>query len=127
VKRGLLSKKSSTVTLQSASSRARALHTKVVDGNTSDLALIEILQGVMAEAQGTSVASARALVERLGLANDAEFRSLLQALANAVPPVRQKGEWVYEEAEFVHQYATAYEPDIDLPGAAMDIALSPDL
>ena len=63
------------------------------------------------------LASAKALVDRAGLADDPCFLAVLQGLVKAIPRTRAKGEWVRPEAGLLDKLCAAYFPAIELPAA----------
>ena len=59
--------------------------------------------------------AAEGFLKRTGLLGDATFKSLLQALVNAVPRVRRNGELVRPEARALDGLRLAFFPDIEAP------------
>ena len=111
----VLAKKTGTVRLLSPVERRRRVYRSVADGEVAGMPLIDVLHGVMVEADSSGLAAAKGLCDRLGLMGDARFQSLIQAMVRAVPSTKVKGKWVRPEAEFLNGFATAYLPDVELP------------
>ena len=59
--------------------------------------------------------AAEAFLRRTGFLRDATFKSLLQALVNAVPRVRKKGKLVRSEARSIDGLRLAFFGDIEAP------------
>lgn len=77
--------------------------------------LIDAAHTVCYVADEDGLGSAKVLMERAGLAKDARFLSVVQALVNAVPRVRAKGEFILPLAASLDRLVTAYFPAITLP------------
>lgn len=50
-----------------------------------------------------------------GLMNDATFKACLQAMLNAIPRVKQRGEFIRKEAAALESMRLAFFPDLELP------------
>lgn len=59
--------------------------------------------------------SARAFLQRLGLMENNEFKALIQALINAIPRKRIKGNFARPEAEVLENLRLAFFDDIEAP------------
>lgn len=121
----VLDKKAGTVRLLSPRERKRKVYRPVVDGEVAGLPMVDVLHAVMVEASESSLAAAKALCDRLRLLDDARFVDLVQAMVRALPNTRVKGKWVRPEAEVLHQFCTAYLPQVDLPADPVSDTLFP--
>jgi putative DNA methylase len=50
-----------------------------------------------------------------GLMSDTTFKACLQAMLNAIPRVKQRGEFVRKEAAALDSMRLAFFPDLELP------------
>jgi adenine-specific DNA methylase len=112
---GLLRKKSGTVVLLSPADRRRRVMRPVQDGEFENLALVDILHGVLVTAELDGLAAAKTLMDRHGLTTEPRFLALVQGAVNAVPRTRKKGQFVRPEAATLDALVTAYLPSISLP------------
>lgn len=111
----VLDKKAGMVRLLSPKERKRKVYRPIVDGDTAGMPLVDVLHAVMIEASESSLGAAKALCDRLGLLADQRFVDLIQAMVRAIPNTKVKGKWVRPEAEILHQFCTAYLPQVELP------------
>ena len=111
----VLDKKAGSVRLLSPKERKRKVYRPVIDGELAGLPLVDILHAVLIEAAESSLGAAKALCDRLRLLEDQRFVDLIQAMVRAVPNTKVKGKWVRPEAEILHQFCTAYLPQVELP------------
>jgi hypothetical protein len=79
------------------------------------MSVIDAVHTVMYVAAVDGLPTARALIDRAGLANDARFLACLQGLVNAIPRTRTKSGWVRNEAEVLDRLCAAYFPAIQMP------------
>jgi len=56
-----------------------------------------------------------AFLKRAGLLADGQFRQCIQALLNAIPRTRVRGEWVRVEAELLERLRANFYPDLQAP------------
>lgn len=110
-----LDKKAGMVRLLSPKERKRKVYRPVLDGEVAGLPLVDVLHAVLIEASESSLGAAKALCDRLRLLEDQRFIDLIQAMVRAIPNTRLKGKWVRSEAEILHQFCTAYLPQVELP------------
>lgn len=111
----VLHKKAGIVRLLSPKERKRKVYRSVVDGDSAGMPLVDVLHAVMIEASESSLGAAKALCDRLRLLEDQRFVGLIQAMVRAIPNTKVKGKWVRPEAEILHQFCTAYLPQVELP------------
>jgi adenine-specific DNA methylase len=111
----VLDKKAGSVRLLSPKERKRKVYRPVLDGEMAGLPLVDVLHAVLIEASESSLGAAKALCDRLRLLEDQRFVDLIQAMVRAVPNTKVKGKWVRPEAEILHQFCTAYLPQVELP------------
>jgi hypothetical protein len=111
----VLDKKAGMVRLLSPKERKRKVYRPVLDGELAGLPLVDVLHAVLIEASESSLGAAKALCDRLRLLEDQRFVDLIQAMVRAVPNTKVKGKWVRPEAEILHQFCTAYLPQVELP------------
>lgn len=111
----VLDKKSGSVRLLAPRERKRKVYRPVLDGEISGLPLVDVLHAVLIEASESSLGAAKALCDRLRLLEDQRFVDLIQAMVRAIPNTKVKGKWVRPEAEILHQFCTAYLPQVELP------------
>lgn len=121
----VLDKKAGTVRLLSPRERKRRVYRPVVDGELAGLPMVDVLHAVIIEASESSLAAAKALCDRLRLLDDVRFVDLIQAMVRALPNTRMKGKWVRPEAEVLHQFCTAYLPQVELPADPLSDTLFP--
>lgn len=112
---GILKKKAGTVVLQAPSERRRRILRPVQDGQFENLALIDLLHGVIVTADLDGLAAAKTLMDRHGLTTEPRFLALVQGAVNAVPRTKKKGAFVRPEAATLDALATAYLPSISIP------------
>ncbi len=77
--------------------------------------LVDAVHTVCLVADEDGLAHAKALIDRAGLAKDGRFVAAFQALVNAVPRVKTKGEFVLPLAGSLDRVATAYLPQVTIP------------
>ena len=111
----IVQKGQGTVKLLAPSARKRKVYRAVIEGDASALPLVDVLHAVMIEASDSSLGTAKVLCDRLGLLGNQRFVDLIQAMVRAVPNTKVKGKWVRPEAEILHQFCTAYLPQVELP------------
>lgn len=111
----VLDKKAGSVRLLSPKERKRKVYRPVIEGEVGGLPLVDVLHAVLIEASESSLGAAKALCDRLRLLEDQRFVDLIQAMVRAVPNTKVKGKWVRPEAEILHQFCTAYLPQVELP------------
>lgn len=111
----VLDKKAGMVRLLPPKERKRKVYRPVMEGETAGLPLVDVLHAVLIEASESSLGAAKALCDRLRLLEDQRFVDLIQAMARAIPNTKVKGKWVRPEAEILHQFCTAYLPQVELP------------
>jgi adenine-specific DNA methylase len=111
----VLEKKAGSVRLLSPKERRRKVYRRVVDGEVAGIPMVDVLHAVMVEASESSLGAAKALCDRLRLLDDQRFVDLIQAMVRAIPNTKVKGRWVRSEAEVLHQFCTAYLPQVELP------------
>ena len=119
----VLEKKSGTVVLLPPAKRLRRRNEADAElsgvrpeATTFPIAL-DAVHTVLYKIEVDGLASAKALLDRAGLANDARFLAVLQGLVKAIPRTRAKGEWVRPEAGLLDKLCAAYFPAIELPAA----------
>ncbi len=115
VKGGLVSKKTGTVTLRSPKERMKqTVEAKTLDAKAGTM--IDRLWGILAIAESSGLAAAKAAMDRAGMSSDQKFASLVQAAVNAVPRTKKKGEFTRPEAEWLDKLASTYFVDsVELP------------
>jgi len=125
VRAKLVEKKTGTVRLLSPQERVRprggddqspGVRTQA-DGFSS---LIDAVHTVSLVADIDGLGSAKALMKRTGLVKDPRFIAAMQALVNAVPRVRIRGEFVLPLAGSLDRVVTAYLPEVTLPTDSLD-------
>lgn len=109
----LLKKKGASVELLPAS-RRRSRGRVDPDSEAFDV-WIDAAHTAMLLYRDEGPAATEAFLKRAGLLRDATFRSLVQALVNAVPRVSKKGELVRPEARDLDGLRLAFFADIDAP------------
>lgn len=77
--------------------------------------LIDAVHTVCHVADEDGLGSAKALMDRMGLAKDSRFIAAVQALVNAVPRVQLKGAFIIPMAESLDRIATTYLPSVTFP------------
>jgi putative DNA methylase len=121
----IIEKKAGTVTLQAPSERLR------IRGADADLPgvridaeafphLIDAIHTACLIADEDGLGRARMFLERTGLGKDSRFGTAVQALVNAVPRTKVKGEFVLPLAQNLDRMVTFCLPDVDLPADAAD-------
>jgi putative DNA methylase len=70
---------------------------------------------VLYVAEVDGLPAAKALIDRLGLANDHRFLACVRGLVRALPRTRLKDKWVVPEAGVLDSLVTAYFPGIHVP------------
>lgn len=126
----ILTKQSGTVTLTTPKERLRrrgddkpGVHP---DAETLTGPTIDAVHTVLYVAAEDGLPAARALIDRMGLANDRRFQDCVQGLVRAIPRTKEKGRFVRAEAQVLDDLVTAYFPDIELPeDEASDRLFSP--
>jgi putative DNA methylase len=111
----VLDKKAGMVRLLSPKERKRKVYRPVLDGEVAGMPLVDVLHAVLIEASESSLGAAKALCDRLRLLEDQRFVDLIQAMVRAIPNTKVKVKWVRPEAEILHQFCTAYLPQVELP------------
>ena len=109
----ILKKKGASVELLPAS-RRRSRGRVDPDSEAFD-AWINAAHTAMLLYEDEGSAAAEAFLKRAGLRRDATFRSLIQALVNAVPRVRKNGKLVRPEARALDGLRLAFFEDIEAP------------
>ena len=126
----ILTKQSGTVTLTTPKERLRrsgddkpGVHP---DAETLTGPTIDAVHTVLYIAAEDGLPAARALIERMGLADDRRFLDCVQGLVRAIPRTQEKGRFVRAETQVLGDLVTAYFPDIELPeDEASDRLFSP--
>jgi putative DNA methylase len=115
VKGGVASKKTGTVTLRSPKERIKqTVEVKTLDPKAGTM--IDRLWGILAIAESSGLAAAKAAMDRAGMSSDQKFSSLVQAAVNAVPRTKKKGEFTRPEAEWLDKLASTYfAGSVELP------------
>ncbi len=116
----VLEKKAGTVRLLAPQERLRAKGSEENSPGVRSQAdgfanLVDAVHTVCYVADEDGLGRAKALMERAGLAKDARFLSAVQALVNAVPRVRARGEFILPLAASLDRLVTAYLPTVSLP------------
>lgn len=115
----VLEKKSGTVRLLSPSERIRRGGDDSSTGVRIDATRFEYmndaLDTVLYVADVDGMSEAKTLMDRLGLTSDQRFLAYVQGLVNAIPRVKDRGNWTVREAGLLDTLVTAYLPDITLP------------
>ena len=104
-----------TVKMLAPAARKRRVYRPVADGEVAGLPLVDVLHAILIEASESSLGAAKVLCDRLRLLEDQRFVDLIQAMVRAIPNTKVKGKWVRPEAEILHQFCTAYLPQVELP------------
>jgi len=112
---GILRKKTGTVVLTTPGDRRRRVLRPVQDGEFEDLALVDILHGVLVVSDLDGLAAAKTLMDRHSLTVDPRFLALVQGAVNAVPRTKKKGVFVRPEAAALDALVTAYLPSVTIP------------
>ena len=112
-RRRLLRKKGATVELLSPSHR-RSRHRVDPDSDAFEL-WIDAAHTAMLLYRDEGAAVTEAFLKRSGLLRDPTFKSLLQALVNAVPRVRKNGKLVRPEARDLDGLRLAFFADVEAP------------
>jgi putative DNA methylase len=90
--------------------------------------LVDAVHTVCLVADEDGLAHAKALIDRAGLARDGRFIAAFQALVNAVPRVKAKGEFLLPLAGSLDRVATAYLPQVTVsPDRVEDSQVQGDL
>jgi len=112
VRNRILTKKGGTVVLQEPLKRR---HPGLADPDGEGYAhLIDAAHALMIVFADDGVKGAERWLKRTGLAGDARFRGLLQALLNAIPRTKAKGELVRPEARALDGLRVLF-PDLEVP------------
>lgn len=77
--------------------------------------LIDGVHTVLYVADVDGMHAAKALMDRSGLTENDAFLATIQGLVNAIPRVKQKGQWINPEAGLLDTLVTAYLPSISIP------------
>lgn len=77
--------------------------------------LVDAVHTVCLVADEDGLAHAKVLIDQAGLARDGRFVAAFQALVNAVPRVKAKGEFLLPLAGSLDRVATAYLPQVTVP------------
>jgi hypothetical protein len=109
----LVGKKSSTVVLQVP--LARRKRDMVDPDKTSFDCWIDAAHTAMMLYVEDGAQSCKAFLNNAGLLNDSTFKACLQALVNAIPRTKQKGQFIRPEAAALENLCLAFFPDITLP------------
>lgn len=108
----VVTKKGSTITLQSPQLRRRpGLADPEQDTYTR---LVDAVQALMLVVLDDGVRGAEQWLKRTRLRNDARFLGLLQALLNAIPRTKRRGEFIREEARALEELRVLF-PDLQAP------------
>ncbi len=119
VKAGVASKKTGTVTLRSPQERMKqTVETKTLDPKAG--AMIDRLWAILAIAESSGLATAKAAMDRASMTTDPKFTALVQAAINAIPRTKKKGAFTRPEAEWLDKLASTYL------SAAVEIPEEPD-
>jgi adenine-specific DNA methylase len=126
----ILTKQSGTVTLTTPKERLRrrgddkpGVHP---DAETLTGPTVDAVHTVLYVAAEDGLPAAKALIDRMGLANDRRFLDCIQGLVRAIPRTKEKGRFVRAETQVLDDLVTAYFPDIELPeDEASDRLFSP--
>lgn len=107
VKSGIASKKTGTVTLRSPKERMKqTVETKTLDPKAGTM--IDRLWAILAIAESSGLAAAKAAMDRASMTTDPKFVALVQAAVNAIPRTKKKGEFTRPEAEWLDNVASTY-------------------
>jgi len=122
VKNRVVAKKSGTVALQEPLKRR---HSGLADPDGEGYArLIDAAHALMIVFTDDGVRGAERWLKRTGLGNDARFQGLLQALLNAIPRTKTKGEFVRPEAGALDGLRVLF-PELEVPAEPV-IELEPE-
>lgn len=109
----LVAKKSATVVLQPPKGRRRK---GMVDPERKSFdCWIDAAHTAMLVYEEDGARACEAFLKEAGLRHDATFKACIQALLNAVPRMRQKGEFVRPEAEVLEALRLAFFDDLIAP------------
>lgn len=109
----LVTKKSATVLLQPPKSRRKR---GMVDPDLRSFpAWIDAVHTAMLLYQEDGGPACKQLLSEAGLLNDSTFKALVQALLNAIPRTKQKGQFVRPEAETLEKMRLSFFDDLTAP------------
>ncbi len=109
----LVAKKSSNVVLQKPSARRRR---GLVDPDRDAFEhMVDAVHTAMLLYLDDGATACEAFLRRTGLRNDATFKACLQAMINAIPRTRQKGDFVRSEAKVLEDLRLAFFDDLVVP------------
>jgi len=115
----VVEKKSGTVRLLPPGERVRRGGDDASTGVRIDAARFEhmndALDTALYVAEVDGMPAAKAFMDRLRLTEDQRFLGYVQGMANAMPRVKARGEWVLPQAGLLDTLATAYLPGIAFP------------
>ena len=112
----LVTKKSATVLLQPPKARRKR---GMVDPDLRTFpAWIDAVHTAMLLYQEDGGPACKQLLSEAGLLNDSTFKALVQALLNAIPRTKQKGQFVCPEAETLEAMRLAFFDDLTAPPEA---------
>lgn len=112
VRNRIVAKKSGTVVLQEPVKRR---HAGLADPDAEGYSrLIDAAHALMIVFTEDGVRGAERWLKRTGLGTDARFQGLLQALVNAIPRTKVKGEFVRSEARALDGLRVLF-PDLEVP------------
>ncbi len=122
VRNRIVAKKSGTVVLQDPLKRR---HPGLADPDGEGYArLIDAAHALMIVFTDDGVRGAERWLKRTGFGNDARFQGLLQALVNAIPRTKTKGEFVRSEARALDGLRVLF-PDLEVPAEPV-VELQPE-
>ena len=109
----VITKKQDFVALQLPKTRR---HRGLVDPEAASFSsLIDALHTAMLVYEEDGSKACQVFLKRAGLLNDPQFKAGLQAMINAVPRTREKGEFKRPEASILEAMSLAFFEDIEIP------------
>lgn len=122
VRNRIVAKKSGTVVLQEPLKRR---HPGLADPEGEGYArLVDAAHALMVTFAEDGVRGAERWLKRTGLGGDARFQGLLQAMLNAIPRTKAKGEFVRTEAKALHGLRVLF-PNLEVPPEP-DVEVAPE-
>ncbi|NPV68433.1 MAG: DUF1156 domain-containing protein [Anaerolineae bacterium] len=111
--KNLVARKGSNVVLQAPVQRRKR---GMVDPDLSVFeSMIDAVHTALLVLGEDGTYACEAFLKRSGLLNDGQFRQCIQALINAIPRTKVKGEWVRVEAELLERLRANFYPDLEVP------------
>lgn len=115
----LVTQKSGTVVMATPDERRRRDADSELPGVNRDRVvfptLVDALHTAMYVVEHDGSAAARAWLDQRRLIDDSRFRALVEAAVQAVPRVKEKGEFAVVEADLLERLVVAAFPEIPLP------------